>query len=87
LDFLNAVHTGKDDNGFIQIQSSPLQPHFQLTFAPNETVILQKCKDILICFGLSLTVTDEVSVLVTRVPSCFLERETSEVHFVINFKK
>ena len=76
------MHSKKDSHGFIQIQSSPLQPHLQLTFTPRETDVLRKLTEKLIGFGLSLTIANETNIFVTRVPSCFLERETSEVRSV-----
>lgn len=79
IDFIGAVHSKKDSNGFVRIQSSPLQPHLQLTFTLHEIDVLRKLKDKLSNFGLSLTVTNEVDIFVTHIPSCFLEREASEV--------
>jgi hypothetical protein len=72
------VHSTKNDDGYIQVLSSPLHPHLQLTFPIGDLQLIQKLSVEFTRFGLHLQFTDS-TVSATRVPSCFLAREINEV--------
>lgn len=63
------------------MQSSPLHPHFKLTFALGDFGILRKLTTELSRYGLQLQFSDDTTeVSVTSVPACFLAREMNEVN-------
>ena len=85
-----ADYSTKDENGCIQIQSSQLHPHLDVTLEPAEMDVVRKLKDNLNCFGLKLLVTDDnssSSISITHIPSCFLVRELSEVLIVLKIHR
>jgi len=76
---LFSVHSNRDSGDQLRIRSSAIHPHFNLSLAPDEIEMLQKSIEHLHRIGLNLTIVNNVDVMVTRVPTCFLERESNEV--------
>lgn len=74
------VHSTQDDNGYIQVQSSPLHPHLKLSLPFRDFEIIRKLCAELSRYGLQLQFSDDsTEVSVTSVPACFLAREMNEV--------
>ncbi|EFX74534.1 putative MLH3, MutL protein 3 [Daphnia pulex] len=78
LERLMQMHSTKNDDGYIQVLSSPLHPHLQLTFPIGDLQLIQKLSVEFTRFGLHLQFSDS-TVSATRVPSCFLAREINEI--------
>ncbi|KAK4037174.1 hypothetical protein OUZ56_029215 [Daphnia magna] len=78
LERLLQIHSTKNDDGFVLVQSSPIQPHLSLSFHSRDLEIIQKLSVEFTRYGLHMQISDS-TVVVTRVPACFLAREINEV--------
>ncbi|KAI9552299.1 putative MLH3 [Daphnia sinensis] len=78
LERLLQMHSTKSDDGYVQVQSSPIQPHLLLSFHSRDLEVIQKLSLELTRYGLHVQISDS-TVVVTRVPACFLAREINEV--------
>ena len=73
------VHSNRDSDDQLRIRSSAIHPHFNLSLASDEIETLQTSIEHLHRIGLNLIIANNVDVIVTSVPTCFLERESNEV--------
>ncbi|XP_057376522.1 DNA mismatch repair protein Mlh3-like isoform X2 [Daphnia carinata] len=78
LERLMQMHSTKNEDGYVQVQSSPIQPHLSMSFYSQDLEMIQKLSVEFTRYGLHMQFSDS-SVVVTRVPACFLAREINEI--------